>query len=91
MWSLIDVGGWPCGDGFDGDPVAEGFEPANEVTPVRLGVVVPGELIAAEVVVIAVVGERVPGDDQEGVTHGEPGPGLAVLAEAAQRVSVPGG
>ena len=88
---MIVVGGPLCDRGFDCDLLAEGFELADEVALAGLGVVAPGEVIAAEVVVIAVVGEQVPGDDQDGVTDGEPGPGLAVLAEAAQQVSIPGG
>jgi hypothetical protein len=42
-----------------------------------------GEVIAAEVGVVTVVGHQVPGDDQDAVAHGEHRPGLALLPERA--------
>lgn len=78
------------GGGLQGDFPAEGFEPADEVTLAVFGVVALGEVIAAEVVVVDVAVQQVPGDGQDGVADGEGGFGFSLGAEAAQEVAVLG-
>src|ERR1039458_786973 len=63
----------------EGDLVAEVLELLHEVVLVAGGVTASGEVVATEVVVVAVVGEQVPGDDQDGVADGD---GCSFLAEA---------
>ena len=69
----------------------EGFELADEVALAGFGVGGAGEVITAEVGVVTIVGHQVPGDDQDAVAYGEHRPGLALLPERAQQVSVLGG
>jgi hypothetical protein len=60
--SLERVGRCSCGGLFEGDLVAEGLELFDESVLVVGGVGASGEVVAAEVVVVGVVGEEVPGD-----------------------------
>ena len=76
------------GGGFDGDLVSEGFELADQVVLAGLGVGVAGEVLGPEVGVVTVIGQQVPGDDQDAVPDGEHRSGLALLAERAHQVSV---
>jgi len=66
------VAGASC-DGAEGDVVAEGLELLDVVVAAALGVGAPGEVVAPEVFVVAVVGEEVPADDEEGVADGDGG------------------
>jgi hypothetical protein len=54
------------GEGFQDDVVAEGLELGNGPLPLALGVA-PDEVVATQVLVVAVVGEQVPGDHQDRV------------------------
>src|SRR5688572_5985573 len=55
------------GGGFEGDPVAEGFELADVVAFPGIGVDVSGEVVGAEVGEAGVgISEQVPDDDQNG-------------------------
>jgi len=60
------VGDW-LGGGSESDLVAEVVELADEVVALAVGVVSAGEVVAAEVVVVAVLGEEVPADHEDGV------------------------
>lgn len=71
--------------------MAEGFELPDQVALAGFGIVVPGEVLGAEVLVINVVGQQVPGDDQDAVPDGEHRAGLALLPERAHQMSVLGG
>jgi hypothetical protein len=55
-----------CRQGFEGDAVAEGLELGDGPLTLAIGVA-PDEVVAAQVGVVAVVGEQVPGDDQDRV------------------------
>src|SRR3954470_18129178 len=59
-------------DRLQGDPVAEAGELLDESVTLPVGVAA-GEVVPAEVVVVAVVGQQVPGDDQDGVADGDGG------------------
>jgi hypothetical protein len=74
-WVTVSVGESPSGlrGGLEGDGVAEGLELLDEVGLVPVGVAVAGAPVAAEVVVVAVVGEQVPGDHQDRVANGAGG------------------
>ena len=61
------------GDFGEGDAVAEVVELADEVVASLVGVGASGEPVAAEVVVVAVVGEQVPADDEDRVADGDGG------------------
>ena len=63
----------PSGDFGEGDAVAEVVELADEVVASFVGVGAAGEPVAAEVVVVAVVGEQVPADDEDRVADGDGG------------------
>src|SRR6266542_7147936 len=58
---------------LEGDRVAEGLELLDEVGLVPVGVAAAGEPVAAEVVVVAVAFEQVPGDHQDRVAHRDRG------------------
>ena len=58
------------GEGFEGDAVAEGLELGDGPLPLAIGVA-PGEVVATQVLVVAVVGEQVPGDDQDRAPDGD--------------------
>src|SRR3954465_1375815 len=74
-------------DCFQGDPVAEAVELLDEPVASPVGVAA-GEVVPAEVVVVAVVGEQVPADDQDGVGDGD---GRLFLADSAGQPPEPGG
>jgi hypothetical protein len=50
------------GDGLEGDFLTHGFQLADEVALAGLGVVATGEVVAAEVLVVDVVGQQMPDD-----------------------------
>jgi hypothetical protein len=67
------------GEGLEGDLVAEGLELGNGSLAGPVGVAAD-EVVAAQVSVVTVVGQQVPGDHQDGVAHGHGG---LLLADAA--------
>jgi hypothetical protein len=95
------VGRWGVsGGGGEGDLVAELLELADEALGVGLGVGVPLEVVAPEVLVVDVVVQDVPDDHQHRVSDREDRLAFAVLAEPAAepaelgrqvRVAGPGG
>src|SRR5664280_1606855 len=58
------------GDGVEADGQAEGVGLADDASHGTFGVLF-GEVVAAKVVVVDVVGEHVPGGDQDGVLDGD--------------------
>src|SRR3954471_12729152 len=75
-----------CGS-VEADAVAEVLQLGDEPVALAVGVAA-GEVVAAEVVVVAVVGQQVPADDQDGVTDGDGG---LLLADPAGQSPEPGG
>jgi hypothetical protein len=62
-----------CRHGFEDDAVAEGLELGNG--PLTLTIcVAPDDVVASQVLVVAVVGEQLPGDDQDRVPDRDCGP-----------------
>src|SRR5918998_3217718 len=59
-------------DCFEGDPVAEAVELLDESVALAVGVA-SGEVVPTQVGVVAVGGEQLPADDQDGVAHGDGG------------------
>ena len=57
---------------MQGDPVTQGVELLDQAVALAVGVAA-GEVVPAEVVVVAVVGEQVPADHQDGVGDGDGG------------------
>ena len=74
------------GEGFEDDAVAEGLELGDGLLTLAIGVA-PDEVVATQVVVVAVVGEQVPGDDQDPVPDGDSG---LLLANPAREPPVLG-
>src|SRR5829696_4266769 len=68
-----------CGEGFEGDLVAEGLELGNGSLASTVGVAAD-EVVATQISVVTVVGEQVPGDHQDRVAHGHD---RLLLADAA--------
>src|SRR5215211_9170747 len=68
-----------CGEGFEGDLVAEGLELGNGSLASTVGVAAD-EVVATQISVVTVGGEQVPGDHQDGVAHGHGG---LLLADAS--------
>jgi hypothetical protein len=64
---------WSGGEVGEGDSVAEVVELADEVVASFVCVGAPGEPFSAEVPVVEVVGEEVPGDHQDRVADGDRG------------------
>ena len=62
----------------EGDLVAQVLELFDEAVPGAVGVDSPSEVVAAQILVVAVVGEQVPADDQDGVAYGD---GRLLLAD----------
>src|SRR3954463_5987394 len=60
------------GDRLQGDPVTEAVELLDEAVALPVGVAA-GEVVPAEVVVVALVGQQMPADDQDGVADGDGG------------------
>jgi hypothetical protein len=54
----------------EGYSVAEHLELSDEVVAVAVSVGPPCEVVASKVVVVAVAGEEVQTDDEDGVAHG---------------------
>lgn len=67
-WAILKLGG-----GCDGDVVAEGLQVADQATFACIGVVVAGEVVRAQIAVLDVVVQHVPGDHDEGVGDGDGG------------------
>ncbi len=76
----------PSGDFGEGDSVAEVVELADEVVASFVGVGAAGEPVAAEVVVVAVVGEEVPADNEDRVADSDDG--FAVTHAASEVLPV---
>jgi hypothetical protein len=74
------------GEGFEGDAVAEGLELGDGSLTLAIGVA-PGEVVATQVLVVAVVGEQVPGNDQDRVPDRD---GRLLLADASGQPPVLG-
>lgn len=55
-----------CGEGFEGDLVAEGLELGNGSLASAVGVAAD-KVVATKVGIVTVVGEQVPGDHQDRV------------------------
>src|SRR5215218_3592490 len=53
-----------CGEGLEGDAVAEGLELGDRALAGTVAVAA-GKEVAAEVGIVAVVGQQVPGNDQD--------------------------
>lgn len=64
----------------EGDSVAEVVELLDESVSLSVGVRAAGEVVAADVVVVAGGGEQVPADHQDGVTDCE---GCLLLSDAS--------
>ena len=60
------------GNGFEDDAVAEGLELGNGPLTLAIGVAAD-EVVATQVLVVAVAGEQVPGDDQDRVPDRDSG------------------
>ena len=56
--------------GFEDDALAECLELGDGPLPLAIGVA-PDEVVAAQVLVVAVVSERVPGNHEDRVPHGD--------------------
>ena len=82
---MVNVGESLRGGGFDCYLLAEGFELADQVALAGFGVVVQDEVISAQILIGAVVGQQVPGDDQDAVTDSEYRPGLAFFPKVRSR------
>ncbi len=65
--------------GFQDDAVAEGLELGDRPLTLAVGVA-PDEVVATKVLVVAVVGEQMPGDDENRVPDGDRG---LLLADAS--------
>jgi hypothetical protein len=65
--------------GFQDDAVAEGLELGDRPLTLAVGVA-PDEVVATQVLVVAVVGEQMPGDDENRVPDGDRG---LLLADAS--------
>jgi hypothetical protein len=57
-----------CGDLIEGDAEAERLELADQALPLAVAVAL-GEVVAAQVLVVALVGEQMPGDHQDRVAN----------------------
>src|SRR6266487_91078 len=68
-----------CGDGVEGDSEAKRLELADEALALAVAIAL-GEVVAAQILVVALVGEQMPGDDQDRVADRDRG---ALFAEAA--------
>src|SRR3990170_5743044 len=71
------TGGW-SGRGLQPDAIAERLELADGPTAGPLGVA-PYEVVAAEIRIVGVIGQQVPGDDEDGVADRD---GRLLLADA---------
>jgi hypothetical protein len=71
-----------------GDSGVRALRVAECVVLAGFGIVAAGEVVAAEVLIVAVAGEQVPDDYQNAVPDGQCGLGLGFLAEAAMTPSV---
>jgi hypothetical protein len=67
------------GEGFEGDAVAEGLELADRALAGTVAVASDKE-VAAKVGIVTVVGQQMPGNDQDRMTDGDGG---LLLADAA--------
>ena len=67
----------------DGDLVSHGLQVAKQPLLACFGIVVPGEVVRAEVAVLGVVVQDMPDDHDEGVGDGDGGLPAAGLTEPA--------
>jgi hypothetical protein len=73
-------------DGLEGDAVAEGLELGDGPLALAIGVA-PDEVVATQILVVAVIGEQVPSDHQDRVPHAR---AAFLLPDAARQPSVLG-
>jgi hypothetical protein len=76
--ALKGLGSW-----LECDLVPKRVELANQIASASFGVAAPCEVVAAEILVVAVVREEMPDDHQDRVTHREDGLVVTSLAEAS--------
>jgi hypothetical protein len=72
--------------GFQDDAVAEGLELGDGPLPLALGIA-PGEVVASEVLLVAVIGEQMPGNHQDRVPYSK---GSLLLPDPAREPPVLG-